>query len=200
VQRTRSTKKRLLLAVAPITLVTILASAAWADFAVNKTQRAGAVTHRTVVPSADFRETQSTEWTNVPDAGFYQIGLLPGEKALVSARFTAASSCSEVGGAGEDSLCQARITIKGSPGLPMAFIYPFDTTENGTATENSVETHTIEAHSCVHNTSTKYAELIGVQVQWKVSNAANDADLPKFLIANSSLTIDKAADCFSMNT
>lgn len=197
-QRTR-TRKRLLLAVAPITLVTILASAAWADLNVNKTHRAGAVTQRTVVPSADFRETQSTAWTDMPSAGHHGMLLAPGEKVLVSARFTAASSCSEEGGAGEESLCQARIAINGSPGLPMAFIYPFDTTENGTATKNSIETHTVEAHSCVHNTSTKYAQLTGVQVQWKVSNAGHDADLPKFLIANSSLTIDKAADCISLD-
>jgi hypothetical protein len=189
-----------MMAAAPVALVTIVATAAWGDFSVNKLMTAGPVTKRIVLPTADIRETQSSEWSKVSsNAGYYGIFLPPGKSALVSARFTAASSCSEEGGAGENSSCEARIAIGDFPGLPVSLVYPFDTTEHATAKKWEMENHTVEAHSCVKNGSTQYAKAVPVQVEWRVSPAGNDGVKPTFVLANSSLTIDLADNCTAID-
>ena len=74
--------------------------------------------------------------------------------------------------------------------------YAFDSTDNGSETSVSWESHALESHRCVFN-QTNSTQHIPVLVQWRVTNSAADADKPVFWLDDWSLAIERADKCES---
>jgi len=118
---------------------------------------------------------------------------------LINVRFTAESRCNEPGGVGEQNWCELKILIGSVEGFPQnAFNAPstfaFDSTDNGSESGSSWESHSTESHLCVRNPRTT-TRTVPVYVLWKVTNSGADADVPEFWLDDWSLTAERSDTC-----
>ncbi len=146
------------------------------------------------------RTTASENFVALPNAQT-TVFIQPGADVLVNASFDAESRCSEATVAGGPApgfvWCELRITIGGVEGSPQASASPdtfaFDSTDNGTETIGSWESHAMSRHRCIRNT-TGTLLAVPVSVDWKITNNGGSG-APEFWIDESSLVVELARGC-----
>jgi hypothetical protein len=119
----------------------------------------------------------------------------PQTEVLINVGFSAETAC--YGGDVIDNWCEAAITIGGTEGHPMASTYGPDTfamasTDRGSATAGSWESHAFTRHRCMRNT-TNAPLAVPVAVNWKVTNFAGMP--PTFWVDDSALVVEMARGC-----
>lgn len=121
-----------------------------------------------------------------------------GKNALVNLAFTAESRCNEIDSSAPD-WCEVRILVDGVEASPQASTfspdtYAFDSTDRGSETEASWESHAMDRHHCIFNDKGDVAKSIPVEVQWKVTNF-DGGNAPRFWLDDWSFTIELADGC-----
>ena len=120
-----------------------------------------------------------------------------GFTALLSARFSAESSCIE-SGAASSSWCTVRISIGGVEAEPAGGSdFAFDSTDTGTEGFGSWESHSMDRHRCYTNT-TGVNQNVPVRVEWGTVNDDGVAPPPTFRIDEWSLVIQESQNCFEI--
>lgn len=122
----------------------------------------------------------------------------PGASALVNLTFTAESRCSEPD-SNMGNWCEVSIQVDGQEASPKASTfgpdtYAFDSTDTGTESPYSWESHAMDRHICVTNKSTTEKKVVPVNVFWKVTNFDGGA-APSFWLDDWSFTIQLAKGC-----
>lgn len=147
-----------------------------------------------VVTNTRPQTTSSTSFIDLPGASTV-VFVPPQTNVLIDVNFDAETRCS--GGEQGQNWCEARILINGVEGSPQASTYPPDTfaldsTDGGTETIASWESHAFSRHYCLRNP--RNAPLtVKVNVQWKVTDFTPVA--PEFWIDDSSLVVQMSRDC-----
>lgn len=198
-----TSKMRLALFGVPVVIVALSGTFAIADTHGGNPQLAGrqhATTHRILTggPLISVRRntdtlpftTSSTSFVLIPNS-ISTVSVPAQSSRLINVRFTAESACSESGGVGESNWCKIRILIGGVEAYPQNELnapstLAFDSTDDGTESSSSWESHTTEGARCIKNTSTQ-AISIRVVVQAAVTNLGGDADLPVFWLDDRTL-------------
>lgn len=178
-----------------------LEAAAASSPPVHKVFEAGPHTYKKVITYIKPQTTSSEKFVNLPGAGpdgKAYVPVPPFSTALINVQFGAESRCSETAGIGEQNWCETRILIGGVEADPAAsslppHTYAFDGTDNGNNTFASWESHSMDRHRCVRNTTGQWVR-IPVQVQWKVTNH-NGGAAPSFWLDDWSLVMERADRC-----
>jgi len=108
------------------------------------------------------RTTNSEKFVTLP--GAKTTVLVPkGRDVLVNVAYTAESRCNEINST-SPNWCEVRILVDGVEASPMASTfqtdtYAFDSTDRGTETSASWESHAMDRHACVFNSKGKANKL-----------------------------------------
>ncbi len=126
-----------------------------------------------------------------------ELRLQPGTRTLVNVSFSAESRCNDPDGSHAD-WCEVRILVGGVEAEPRASSFPpdtyaFDSTDNGSESTHSWESHAMDRHRCIRVASSD-AAVIPVEVQWKVTNF-DGSQPPLFWLDDWSLTVELARGC-----
>lgn len=153
--------------------------------------------YKRVVTNENPQTTSSLDFIGLPGAST-TIFVPPQSIVLVNVGFDAETRCS--GGGTQASWCELRINIGGVEGSPQSSTsvgtFAMDSTDQGSETASSWESHAVTRHRCVRNT-TNTPLAVTVQVDWKISNFAPAAGVnpPEFWIDDSSLVVEMARGC-----
>ena len=147
-----------------------------------------------VVSTTAISSTSSTTFVTLAST---EMAVPAGMDALITARFSAESRCTESGGTGVN-WCEVRILIDGVEANPVETSsgqdFAFDSTDSGNATSGDYEAHSMDRHRCVRNTTGTALRLVPVVVEWKVTNL-DGGSAPSFWIDDSSLTVEANKSC-----
>lgn len=159
---------------------------------------AGAHYYKVALTSTKPRTTRTEKFVTVPGART-RIVVPAGRAALVNVGFTAESRCNESGST-EPNWCEVRITVDGAEAAPAASsfapdTYAFDSTDQGSETVASWESHAMDRHKCVDNSKGKTTKVVPVEVQWKVTNFGAGTPAPSFWLDDWSMTVELAKGC-----
>lgn len=154
----------------------------------------GVINFNRIVTDRAPQTTSSEVFVNLVNfgpGGGARVVIPARRSALIMARFTAESRCS---GGGDQNWCEVRILIGGAEGYPQASSFPpdtfaFDSTDSDTETIGSWEGHAMDRARCVR--ARRFARVIPIQVQWKVTNT-DGGTAPEFWLDDKSLTIQRA--------
>jgi hypothetical protein len=160
----------------------------------------GAHYFKRAITSTKPRITSSEKFIPLPGATT-NITIPPGKAALVNVAFTAESACSEPGSPAPD-WCEVRIMVDGVEAAPAASTfapdtYAFDSTDRGSESNASWESHALDRHKCVYNKSDT-AKVVPINVDWKVTNF-DGGTAPSFWLDDWSLTVELANGCRKVN-
>ena len=153
--------------------------------------------YKQAITSTKPRITSTEEFLTLPGT-LTKITIPAGKNALVNLAFTAESRCNEPGSSAPD-WCEVRILVDGVEASPQASsfapdTYAFDSTDGGTESISSWESHAMDRHHCVYNSTSKVARTVPVEVQWKVTNF-DGGNAPQFWLDDWSFTIEMADGC-----
>ncbi|MBA57122.1 MAG: hypothetical protein CMK89_21960 [Pseudomonadales bacterium] len=153
--------------------------------------------YKQALTSTKPRVTSSEKFVTLPGSKS-RVVIPAGKNALVNLAFTAESRCNEPGSAAPD-WCEVRILVDGVEASPQASSFPpdtyaFDSTDGGTESISSWESHAMDRHHCVFNSKSDTAKAVPVEVQWKVTNFDGGA-APQFWLDDWSFTIQLADGC-----
>ena len=157
--------------------------------------------YKQAITSTKPRITSSEEFVTLPGSAT-KVVIPAGKNALVNLAYTAESRCSEPGSSAPD-WCEVRILVDGVEASPQASrfgpdTYAFDSTDSGTESENSWESHAMDRHHCIFNSKSDTARTVPVEVQWKVTNF-DAGNAPSFWLDDWSFTIQLAEGCHQRN-
>lgn len=157
----------------------------------------GAHYYKQAITSTKPRVTSTEKFETVPGARS-RIVVPAGTDVLVNLAFTAESRCNEPGSMAPD-WCEVQILVDGVEASPQASSFPpdtyaFDSTDAGSETISSWESHAMDRHRCIINSDSKVAKVVPVEVQWKVTNFDGGA-APLFWLDDWSFTIQLAKGC-----
>ncbi|MAR91656.1 MAG: hypothetical protein CML06_12350 [Pseudomonadales bacterium] len=157
----------------------------------------GAHFYKQAITSTKPRVTSTEKFITVPGARS-KVVIPPGKNVLVNLAFTAESRCNEPGSSAPD-WCEVRILVDGVEASPQASsfgpdTYAFDSTDAGSESVSSWESHAMDRHHCVYNSQSKTAKSVPVEVQWKVTNF-DAGPAPLFWLDDWSFTIELAEGC-----
>jgi hypothetical protein len=124
---------------------------------------------KVVTSTGSSVETQSRSYVDLPGAAT-SITVPSGQKALILARFTAASQCGSLNP--DDDGCNVRVLIGGIVADPVS-AGPFDTAECCSASSNG---DSLESHAIDRSRGPLGPGTYPVKVQW-VADAENDFQL-----------------------
>lgn len=160
-------------------------------------QTSGAHYYKQALTSTKPRTTHSEKFIPLPGARTH-VKIPAGYDVLVNVAFTAESRCNEPGSAAPD-WCEVRILVDGAEAQPAASsfapdTYAFDSTDAGSETSASWESHAMDRHQCVFNSNGRTTRLVPIEVQWKVTNFDGGA-APSFWLDDWSLTVELARGC-----
>ena len=153
--------------------------------------------YKQALTSTKPRVISSEKFVTLPGSKT-RVMIPAGKDALVNLAFTAESRCNEPGSAAPD-WCEVRILVDGVEASPQASsfapdTYAFDSTDGGTESISSWESHAMDRHHCVFNSKSDTAKAVPVEVQWKVTNFDGGA-APQFWLDDWSFTIELADGC-----
>ncbi len=153
------------------------------------------------ITSTKPQVTRSEKFVPLKGAKTY-ITVPAGKNVLVNTAFTAESRCSEPGSSASN-WCEVSIRVGGKEAYPKASTFPadtyaFDSTDNGTETNASWESHAMDRHMCVNNAKGKKKKKVPVQVFWKVTNF-DAGSAPNFWLDDWSFTVQLARGCRQVN-
>ncbi len=153
--------------------------------------------HKQALTSTKPRTTSSEKFIPLPGAST-KITIPAGANVLVNLALTAESRCNEPGSTAPD-WCEVRILVDGQEASPQASTfspdtYAFDSTDRGTESVASWESHAMDRHKCVYNQNSRTAKTVPVEVQWKVTNFDGGA-APRFWLDDWSFTVQLAKGC-----
>ena len=127
--------------IATVCIAVIAATVATAGMNVSKGS-GGRITRVVARGSSDTISPGATSFVTLPGATA-KITVPSGRQALVTARFTAESTCS--GGGPASGWCSVRILFGTKPGLPAGGDgFAFDSTDSGNEDYSSQESHSVE--------------------------------------------------------
>ena len=157
----------------------------------------GAHYFKRAITSTKPRTTTSEKFITLPGA-VTKISVPAGRDVLVNVAFTAESRCNEPGSIAQD-WCEVRILVDGTEAAPAASSFPpdtyaFDSTDSGSETVASWESHAMDRHKCVFNSQSNLTKVVPVEVQWKVTNF-DGGSAPDFWLDDWSLTVQLAQGC-----
>lgn len=157
----------------------------------------GAHYYKQAITSTLPRVISSEQFVTLPGT-LSKVVIPAGKNALVNLAFTAESRCNEPGSMAPD-WCEVRILVDGVEASPQASrfgpdTYAFDSTDGGTESISSWESHAMDRHHCIFNSNSKVAKSVPVEVQWKVTNFDGGA-APQFWLDDWSFTIQLADGC-----
>lgn len=126
------------------------------------------------------------------------IVIPPRGRVLVNTAFTAESRCNEPS-SNTGNWCEVSIRVNGQEASPKASTfgpdtYAFDSTDNGTESAHSWESHAMDRHLCVYNSSATASIKVPVDVSWKVTNF-DGGTAPNFWLDDWSFTVQLAKGC-----
>lgn len=158
---------------------------------------AGAHYFKKAVTSTKPRTTSSEHFIPFPGAKT-EVVIPAGTNALVNVAFTAESRCNEIH-SNSQNWCEVRIMVDGVEASPAASSFPpdtyaFDSTDSGTETTASWESHAMDRHQCVRNQHGNTRKVVPVAVHWKVTNF-DGGNAPNFWLDDWSLTVELARGC-----
>lgn len=157
----------------------------------------GAHYYKQAITSTKPRITSTEKFETVPGARS-RIVVPAGTDVLVNLAFTAESRCNEPGSMAPN-WCEVQMLVDGVEASPQASSFPpdtyaFDSTDNGSETNSSWESHAMDRHRCIINSNSTVAKVVPVEVQWKVTNFDGGA-APAFWLDDWSFTIQLAKGC-----
>lgn len=154
-----------------------------------------------VLTSVNIIETHSENFITLNGAKTTII-VPAGVNVLVGATFGAESSCYETNGSTDPNWCEIKILVDGAEASPQASTVAsgsslaFDSTDGGTETVESWESHIVSRHACVFNGTSPTFKQVEVEVQWKVMNHSSGATVgPTFWIDDWSLVVEMSRGC-----
>lgn len=158
---------------------------------------AGAHYYKQALTSTKPRITTSEKFITVPGAQT-RIVVPAGKNVLVNLAFTAESRCNEPGSTAPD-WCEVQLLVDGVEASPQASsfspdTYAFDSTDGGTESISSWESHAMDRHRCIINSNSKTSKVVPIEAQWKVTNFDGGA-APQFWLDDWSFTIELAQGC-----
>ncbi|RLT92184.1 hypothetical protein [Ketobacter sp.] len=153
--------------------------------------------YKQALTSTKPRVISSEKFVTLPGSKS-RVVIPAGKDALVNLSFSAESRCNEPGSAAPD-WCEVRILVDGVEASPQASsfapdTYAFDSTDGGTESDASWESHAMDRHHCVFNSDSKTSKAVPVEVQWKVTNF-DGGPAPQFWLDDWSFTIQLADGC-----
>ena len=153
--------------------------------------------YKQAITSTKPRITNSEKFITVPGT-LSKVVIPAGKNALVNLAFTAESRCNEINSTAPD-WCEVRILVNGVEASPQASSFPndtyaFDSTDSGTETGSSWESHAMDRHHCIFNSKSNTNLAVPVEVQWKVTNF-DGGNAPSFWLDDWSFTIELAEGC-----
>ena len=153
--------------------------------------------YKQAITSTKPRVISSEKFVTLPGTKT-RVTIPAGADALVNLAFTAESRCNEPGSSAPD-WCEVRILVDGVEASPQASSFPpdtyaFDSTDGGSESISSWESHAMDRHRCVFNSKGDTAKTVPVEVQWKVTNFDGGA-APQFWLDDWSFTIQLADGC-----
>ncbi len=157
----------------------------------------GAHYYKQALTSTKPRIVSSTKFVPLPGAKT-RIVVPAGKDVLVNVAFTAESRCDEPGSVAPD-WCEMRILVDGVEAAPQASSFPpdtyaFDSTDMGTETIASWESHAMDRHKCVFNRKGETNKVVPVEVEWRVTNFDGGV-APNFWLDDWSFTVELAKGC-----
>ncbi|WP_020410226.1 hypothetical protein [Hahella ganghwensis] len=158
---------------------------------------AGAHYFKRAITSTKPRTTTSEKFIPLPGAAT-KIVVPAGKNVLVNVAFTAESRCHEPGSVAQD-WCEVRVLVDGAEAAPAASSFPpdtyaFDSTDSGSETVASWESHALDRHKCIINSQGDTAKVVPVVLEWKVTNFDGGA-APNFWLDDWSFTVELAQGC-----
>ncbi|WP_157271219.1 hypothetical protein [Azohydromonas aeria] len=152
----------------------------------------GAHFYKRVLTNTNPLTTTTTVFRTVPGLTT-RVPVPPNSRVLVNVGFDAESRCS--GGTGQN-WCELRVVIDGAEGNPRASTYgpdtfAFDSTDGGSETLGSWESHAFSRHACVVNT-TSTTRLVPVRVDWRVTSFGG---APTLWLDDTSLVVELSRGC-----
>ncbi|OZG73067.1 hypothetical protein BTA51_11250 [Hahella sp. CCB-MM4] len=165
-----------------------------ADF---KIYTAGAHYFKRAITSTKPQTTTSEKFIPLPGAAT-KIAVPAGKNVLVNLAFTAESRCNELNSVAQD-WCEVRIMVDGMEASPAASSFPpdtyaFDSTDSGSETTASWESHAMDRHMCIMNSQGDTTKVVPIEVDWKVTNFDGGV-APNFWLDDWSLTVELAQGC-----
>ncbi len=160
-------------------------------------QTSGAHFYKQALTSTKPRTMRSERFEPLPGART-RVVVPAGIDVLVNVAFTAESRCTEPDSTAPN-WCEVRILVDGAEADPAASSFPPDTyaldsTDSGSETPASWESHAMDRHRCVFNSGSRTARVVPVEVQWKVTNFDGGV-APDFWLDDWSLTVELARGC-----
>ncbi len=153
--------------------------------------------YKQAITSTKPRVISSEKFVTLPGTPS-KVTIPAGKNALVNLAFTAESRCNEPGSSAQD-WCEVRILVDGVEASPQASsfgpdTYAFDSTDAGSESVASWESHAMDRHHCIMNSNSYTAKTVPVEVQWKVTNF-DGGSAPQFWLDDWSFTIQLADGC-----
>lgn len=157
----------------------------------------GAHYYKQAITSTKPRITSTEKFLPLPGANT-RVMVPAGNNVLVNVGYTAESRCDEPDSTAPN-WCEVRILIDGVEAAPAASSFPpdtyaFDSTDGGSETSASWESHAMDRHKCVFNSQNDVARVVPVEVEWKVTNFDGGV-APSFWLDDWSLTVELASGC-----
>jgi hypothetical protein len=158
---------------------------------------AGAHYYKQALTSTKPRITSSEKFVLLPGART-RVAVPAGADVLVNVAFTAESRCNEPGSTAPN-WCEVRIMVDGAEAAPAASSFPtdtyaFDSTDRGTETSASWESHAMDRHRCFFNGNGNATKNVPIEVEWNVTNFDGGV-APRFWLDDWSLTVELAKGC-----
>ena len=148
-----------------------------------------------VVTDTSARTTNSESFAALTST---TIWVPPGVDAMISARFSAESRCTE-SSSSVVNWCEARILIGGTEAEPVETTpgqdFAFDSTDTGNATSGSYGARSMSRHRCVSNAGGNTTLAVPVQVQWAVTNL-DGGGAPVFWVDDLTLEVEESLGCY----
>ena len=153
-----SSRLKFVVILAAVMLVAVAAGVAIAQVAGVTKAKGGAISKVRIKRGENATTTSSTSYVNIPGAKV-KITVPRGDRALLLARFSAESACD---GTAPGTYCSVRIRVDGNQAKPTAGLdFAFDSTDNGTETSSSWESHSMDRSTVVgggrHTVRAQYA-------------------------------------------
>ncbi len=158
---------------------------------------AGAHYFKKAITSTKPRVSSSETFIKLPGAAT-KVVIPAGQNALVNVAFSAESRCAEADSSAPN-WCEMRILVDGTEASPAASTfgpdtYAFDSTDRGSETLASWESHAMDRHQCIFNSHSTTSKTVPIEVQWKVTNFDGGV-APAFWLDDWSVTVELAKGC-----